>query len=1048
MNIPQPRTTIRFTVVTVFVFATALTAGVAIGLQYYFSDSLGRGAAEDLYQVTAQSVAGELDSIRQLNQSVIALAADNRDLATPGMRNETLRTFAGILRHYPLFYGIYIGWEDGRFLELINLHSSPGAYDYLMAIPTDRWVTVEVLETPEGRKRRYHYLDAEFVERATREEATDYDVRTRPWFESALRADDTVASAPYLFSQSGQPGTTISRRIRNTRAVVGIDMTLQNFSDYLADRQISLDSTLYLYAANGLLIATSAGSSTEIDAIPRPEFAISREERKYLDSLGPLVVSNELDWPPVDYAVKGKPRGYSVDVMKLLAGMLGVEIRFENGHSWDQLVALFEEGEIDLLHSAMASEKNARLGLSGRPYASLPFALLTREGTEAVGSLGALGERSLTIPANWSILPMVRETHPEITIVEAESTLDAIEMVANGEAFAALDNEIILNYIISHYFLRGVKVESGIDLEIQDLPNTLSVFVHEDQAELRTLLDRAIAAIGPEQREALHQRWLEPDHQRASVTSETVPIGEFLEATRDPDKEGAIFNVLVDGREHLAFTAELKGEDVAPLYIGILTPTESILAPYLEKVWLSIKLTAGLLLVLLPFSWFFANPIVRPVRQLALENDKVRELEFDKVQRVPSHIRELDELSESMVEMVDSIKAHELAQRELMDSFIELIAQAIDDKSPYTGGHCERVPELALMLAKAANDSSAPPFDAFKLSRDDEWREYRIAAWLHDCGKITTPEHIVDKGSKLEVIYNRIHEVRTRFEVLSRDAEIRFWEQLNGHPEQRDRLEAQLQASQRQLQEDFAFVAECNVGGEYLDEEKQQRLRDIARRTWQRRFDDRIGLSPVEEMRLKGEAPELPVTEQLLADKAEHIIERSQSTDYPPEYGINMDIPEHLYNQGEVYNLSISRGTLTPEDRFKINEHMISTIKMLESLPFPDYLENVPRYASTHHETMRGSGYPRRLPGEDLSIPERILAVADVFEALTASDRPYKKAKPVSVAIDILHNMVEENHIDRDCFELFLRSGVYKRYAETFLDPSQIDEVDIHKYVA
>jgi HD-GYP domain-containing protein (c-di-GMP phosphodiesterase class II) len=160
-----------------------------------------------------------------------------------------------------------------------------------------------------------------------------------------------------------------------------------------------------------------------------------------------------------------------------------------------------------------------------------------------------------------------------------------------------------------------------------------------------------------------------------------------------------------------------------------------------------------------------------------------------------------------------------------------------------------------------------------------------------------------------------------------------------------------------------------------------------------------------------------------------------------------MDIPEHLYNQGELYNLSVSRGTLTSEDRFKINEHMISTIKMLESLPFPEEMQNVPRYASTHHETMRGSGYPRKLPGAALSIPERILAVADVFEALTASDRPYKKAKPVSVAIDILHKMVEDDHIDRDCFELFIRSEVYARYAQEYLDPSQIDEVDAGSYL-
>ena len=193
--------------------------------------------------------------------------------------------------------------------------------------------------------------------------------------------------------------------------------------------------------------------------------------------------------------------------------------------------------------------------------------------------------------------------------------------------------------------------------------------------------------------------------------------------------------------------------------------------------------------------------------------------------------------------------------------------------------------------------------------------------------------------------------------------------------------------------------------------------------------------------------PTLPATENLLSDKPEHIIEREQTTNYPPEFGINMDIPKHLYNLGEIYNLSVSRGTLTKEDRFKINEHMISTIKILENLPFPEELNNVPRYASTHHETLTGSGYPRKLTGEQLSIPDRILAIADIFEALTASDRPYKKAKPVSTALNIMYKMVQDSHIDRDCFELFVRDEVYLVYARKFLPAGQVDEVDLKNYL-
>jgi hypothetical protein len=286
-----------------------------------------------------------------------------------------------------------------------------------------------------------------------------------------------------------------------------------------------------------------------------------------------------------------------------------------------------------------------------------------------------------------------------------------------------------------------------------------------------------------------------------------------------------------------------------------------------------------------------------------------------------------------------------------------------------------------------------------------------------------------------------------RFEVLWRDAEIEFLQTVADDPGSRDDAQRQLEKTRARLQDDFRFVARCNVGGEFMADKDQERLRTIAETRWLRHFDDRIGLSPTEELRLPAIAADLPAEEQLLSDKPEHLIRRTASTDYPAKFGINMDVPVYLANLGELYNLSVSRGTLTDEDRFRINEHMISTIKMLESLPFPAELSKVPRYASTHHETMRGSGYPRKLSGAELSIPERILAVADIFEALTAADRPYKKAKSVSEALDILYRMVQDNHVDRDCFELFVRDGVYMQYAREFLDPGQIDEVDVNRYL-
>ena len=306
---------------------------------------------------------------------------------------------------------------------------------------------------------------------------------------------------------------------------------------------------------------------------------------------------------------------------------------------------------------------------------------------------------------------------------------------------------------------------------------------------------------------------------------------------------------------------------------------------------------------------------------------------------------------------------------------------------------------------------------------------------------------MVDKATKLETIYNRIHEVRARFEILLRDAQIQRLEAIAGGMASEDANQA-FAARKASLVDDFAFVAECNLGGEFMAPERIERLRRIAGMDWLRHFDDRLGLSQEELRRYQGQAvAELPARETLLADMPHHILPREEQKALDPKYGFKLNVPENLYNYGEVHNLSIGRGTLTDEERFKINEHIIQTIAMLENLPFPDNLKRVPEYAGSHHETLIGTGYPRRLTKDDLSVPSRIMAIADIFEALTASDRPYKKAKTLSEAVKILMFFKKDQHIDPDLFRLFLTSGVYRRYAEKYLRPEQIDAVDIAAYL-
>ena len=334
----------------------------------------------------------------------------------------------------------------------------------------------------------------------------------------------------------------------------------------------------------------------------------------------------------------------------------------------------------------------------------------------------------------------------------------------------------------------------------------------------------------------------------------------------------------------------------------------------------------------------------------------------------------------------------------LFESFIKLIASAIDAKSPYTGGHCARVPEITIMLAEAVASTKDGPFADIIFS-EKEMYELKIAAWLHDCGKVATPEFVVDKSTKLETIYDRVNEVETRFNVIKRDEEIkRLKKELQIEKdkslsskekvEKTDQLKKAYRSKIRKLKSDLDFVKESNIGGEFMSGDKKERVHEIANYKWK----------PNGKM-------------------------------------------ENFLSENEIYNLTIPRGTLTAEERKVINDHIVVTIKMLEELPYPKHLQNVPEFAGGHHETLDGTGYPKGLIKDEMSVQARIMAIADIFEALTARDRPYKKGKTLSQAMRILGFMKNDAHIDADLFEIFVKEKIYMKYAEGFLDPEQIDEV-------
>ena len=332
--------------------------------------------------------------------------------------------------------------------------------------------------------------------------------------------------------------------------------------------------------------------------------------------------------------------------------------------------------------------------------------------------------------------------------------------------------------------------------------------------------------------------------------------------------------------------------------------------------------------------------------------------------------------------------------KNLFESFIKLIATAIDKKSPYTGGHCERVPEIAMLLADAVEKTKSGKYKDFAMTEEERY-ELFIASWLHDCGKVATPPHVVDKGVKLETITDRIEVVDTRFEVLKRDAEMEFLNKQikflkNGTKNGvLNKAKSDLGKTIKQLNDDQAFIQKTNHGGEFMEADDQERVADIGKYKWN----------------LKGKK-------------------------------IN------FLDETDIRNLQIPKGTLLPEEREIINDHIVITIDMLEKLPYPKNLRNVPEFAGGHHEKLDGTGYPKGLKEEEMSTQAKIMAIADIYEALTAEDRPYKDGKKLSQAMRIMGYMKNDYHIDKDLFKIFVKSGVYKQYAEKYLSDDQLDDID------
>jgi HD-GYP domain-containing protein (c-di-GMP phosphodiesterase class II) len=982
------------TLAAVFVTLFVIFGLVLIGFFYSGSKRIELLGADDLMDRIGRHMQTSIGELYLPVQGMVDIASKSAPLegATLEQRLATLGALTEALRLNPHMSSIFVGYDDGEF--------------FLVRSVGDRRVAATTLDAPAGTRFAVQSIEHDrgeavgtllFYDHAlglldSRPlETADFDPRGRDWYRLAADRSDQVTTDFYVFFTTGEVGLTFARRLAGGGGVVGADLTLADLSAGLARQRVTNGTKIAIFDPSSRIIALSTAEMRVPVRAPHTEETVTMPRL------------SELDDP----------------VYRELSAQVGSDVQ----------IGRFQ------------------LEAADRIWLASVTAVPTRRGSDIY--LATL------IPRD-ELLAAVDRVRNQSVLISLALLLVAVGIVlwVSGNlssALRALAREA--NQIRRFKLSRPLGVRSRI-AEVDDLATTMAVMKSSLQQFFE--ISKALSA------EKDYRKLLEMILREACKVAHADGGAILITTDEDDALEIAILEDAATGA-HYGGTSGVEPPFAAvPLEAepgGIMHPDlDAETARRGETIRIDDLMESrefNLTAVRERYGW--SDGVSTSLLNVPLTDQKgeiVGILQLVNARSVEGEVTAFDPEVVPSIEAVASDAAVALdlrrmlqAQKDLLDAVILMVAGAIDAKSPYTHGHCQRVPEIAKMLAEAAHGATEGPLADFSLT-DDEWYELHLASWLHDCGKLTTPEYVVDKATRLETITNRLHEIRTRFEVLWRDTEIEYLSTLAN--DTADDVEAKTRLERRldEIRRDFEFITECNSGETQMNEARIERVRKIAAQTWMRHLDDRIGLSHDELERKRRTAdPELPVAEPLLADKVEHLVLR----DGPPfgdnPHGFTMDVPEYLYNHGEIYNLCTPRGTLTPEERFKINEHIVETINMLGRLPFPKELRRVPEWAGNHHEKLDGTGYPRRLGAGDLSVLARIMAVADIFEALTASDRPYMPPKKLSSALEIMRSFRDEGHICPDLFDLFLTSGAFRTYGEEHLRPEQVDEVDISDFL-
>ena len=712
---------IRFTVFSSFFAVVNIVVLVLLGLQYYFSIELAKAATSDQFEVLTRLLKQETRSMDDAMSSFIRLAEPFPGLKThPTSKNEhpALRYLANSMKSSDRFYAVYLGFQDGAFYEIINLESELTLRHHYKAPPEAQWL-INQIQSSDGRKREKEifYLDKAFTNIHTKIESTDYQPNLRPWFQGAMKQESVYKTQPYIFSNLKEPGITYSKNLGDG-VVMAVDITLKKLSHFLGRQKPWPESEIFIFNPDGDLSCFSLPKKDKAkEQVQHQEevfdISLTPEEQSFIKSLGTIRVSNEMDWPPFDYAVGGAPQGYSIDLLSLLSQRTGVELEYINGYTWGELYDLYLDGKIDVLHSLYKSEKRKKEGLFTEPYLNNVATLVTRSGEhDSFRKEKGFMNKVLALPKGWAAEDTLKKLGAKI--LYKEDLRACLQAVASGEAEGVVCNAYVARYLIKRNFIEGLEPNVAPDVFNATTSSNLHIMIRQDWPLLQSIFSKGLASLTTEDIKKLRVKWLGEDlggkgtQSGHLINNGSVSHESFLNHANDLENGYRLNQYETDAGVILGFAASLGKDETVKL--GFSVPEKVVMEPYLHQVTTSIWVALIMLMFSYPLPYLVAKMITKPILKITDTINELQGMKLNTKIQADSAILEIHEAQKALGSLSNGLRSF---KRYMPSDLVhQLIEKGLDAK---VGGEEKR---LVILFSDIANfttiSESTPPTELMK----------------------------------------------------------------------------------------------------------------------------------------------------------------------------------------------------------------------------------------------------------------------------------------------------------------------------------------------